>query len=102
MAANVTLLEDTAAVPSVPVPLRGTLLFPAEVANVKVPASGPADVGVNAMLTVQLAPTASDVPQELVDWKLDPPVETLTDEICTGTLPVLVRVVVCVEGVEPN
>jgi hypothetical protein len=58
----------TGEVELLPVPLRLTVcgLFPALSVNVNVPAAAPVAVGVNVTATVQLAPAATLVPQELL------------------------------------
>jgi hypothetical protein len=81
-----------------PVPLRVTAwgVLAALSAKLSEAESGPAAAGLNVTNTVQDALTASDEPQLLVRANAEtfaPP--TVTDEIVSAPVPVLVRVTVC-------
>ena len=65
----------------------------------KVPVRVPEAVGVNVILTVQLAPTATEPPQVLVSAK-SPEAEIL--EMVRAALPVLETVTVCAALVVPT
>src|SRR5262245_28157805 len=77
-----------------PVPERATVvgLFVALLVMVRVPVRAPAAVGRKLTLTVQDAPAAIEVPQELV-WLKSPVTETPDTD--AAAVPVLVTVTVC-------
>ena len=62
-AAKVKLPRDTEAEVCKPMPLRVTVLFPAWVEKVTVPAAAPMVLGVKVTLAVQEEPTAKEVGQ---------------------------------------
>jgi hypothetical protein len=75
----------TVYVGTIPVPVRLTFCFatPPPLFTFRVAVLAPVDVGLNTTLIVQVAPTASDVPQVLVS------------ENCPAFVPVSVMLVIC-------
>ena len=84
----------TIAPPGMPVPVSGTVTCPPATFTymVRVAARAPVAVGVNVTSTVQLPPTATELPQLLTAAKSPPTATSLT---IIAIMPVLVMVTVC-------
>ena len=102
-AAGVAVMLKSGGVVDTPTPLSADVCVPTASTTESVAARFPAEVGLNAMVNVQLAPAASAAPQAFEvmanDAALAPPM--LMEVIARDAVPAFARVKVCAVLVKP-